>query len=691
MDFPLTSCELLACESSGCAMPRAKKDTTGVGYNLLKRQQKKPDPRSVIAAPSTHLESSVERSDLEELLSTAILADRDFTAERGLSQVVLNSEVPGQGSRERREEQKAEEHLHRSQLTIPRRPPWHSRMTAEEVDTQERKSFLEWRRGLARLEDNEKLVLTPFEKNLDIWRQLWRVLERSHLVVTVVDARNPLFYRCPDLEASVSELDPIKRCILLLNKADLLPLSARQQWAAYFKKQGVGCLFWSAVEATALLEGKVTEQQFPFPSESTTDSDEGETEETRVLGREELLEKLEAEALDVLREKNMREKKASGGENSGAPTVSEATEPAVVSNGKGRQMAVVGFVGYPNVGKSSTINALVGQKKTGVTSTPGKTKHFQTLLMSDSLMLCDCPGLVFPSFTSARSEMVAAGVLPIDRITDHRGPIQLVAERVPRIVLEEVYGIVLPKPAPHEPPNRPPTAFEVLRAYARSRGYVASSGLPDETRASRQILRDYLNGRLRDYHLPPSEDAEVGSVFVEEGTTRREGARQEGREEEGEGSESEWEEMDEEQGVSGGGDEAHIAAEHGRVSERNQEDSEQSQGLGRELVEGVSANRDEEKDLIGGDDSTVTEDWDSLSLMGGSSNIGAGQRKQPLRAAHKMHKKGARQKDRTWRVGHGGKDDTDGMPIVQGIQKPLSHGAARFATVLPKDRHLVGL
>lgn len=33
-----------------------------------------------------------------------------------------------------------------------------------------------------RLEENEKLVLTPFEKNLDIWRQLWRVLERSDLV-----------------------------------------------------------------------------------------------------------------------------------------------------------------------------------------------------------------------------------------------------------------------------------------------------------------------------------------------------------------------------------------------------------------------------------------------------------------------------------------------------------------------------
>ena len=34
-----------------------------------------------------------------------------------------------------------------------------------------------------RLEDEEGLVLTPFEKNLEVWRQLWRVLERSDIVV----------------------------------------------------------------------------------------------------------------------------------------------------------------------------------------------------------------------------------------------------------------------------------------------------------------------------------------------------------------------------------------------------------------------------------------------------------------------------------------------------------------------------
>ena len=55
---------------------------------------------------------------------------------------------------------------------------------------------------------------------------------------------------------------------------------------------------------------------------------------------------------------------------------------------------MVGLTGYPNVGKSSTINALFGSKKTAVAATPGKTKHFQTLNVMSHLTLVDCPGLV---------------------------------------------------------------------------------------------------------------------------------------------------------------------------------------------------------------------------------------------------------------------------------------------------------
>ena len=70
-------------------------------------------------------------------------------------------------------------------LKIPRRPQWSETQTPEEVDAQERRAFLQWRRALAAVEEAERLVLTPFEKNLEVWRQLWRAVERSHVVVQV--------------------------------------------------------------------------------------------------------------------------------------------------------------------------------------------------------------------------------------------------------------------------------------------------------------------------------------------------------------------------------------------------------------------------------------------------------------------------------------------------------------------------
>lgn len=77
----------------------------------------------------------------------------------------------------------------------------------------------------------ERLVLTPFEKNLEVWRQLWRVVERSDILVQVVDGRDPLFYRSEDLEdyskCVHSPAGPLAEpcCLLSLVEASNMSLS----------------------------------------------------------------------------------------------------------------------------------------------------------------------------------------------------------------------------------------------------------------------------------------------------------------------------------------------------------------------------------------------------------------------------------------------------------------------------------
>jgi len=56
-------------------------------------------------------------------------------------------------------------------LKIPRRPKWTKEMTSQEISQNENISFLEWRRDIASLEENNvKLAITPFEKNIEVWK-----------------------------------------------------------------------------------------------------------------------------------------------------------------------------------------------------------------------------------------------------------------------------------------------------------------------------------------------------------------------------------------------------------------------------------------------------------------------------------------------------------------------------------------
>lgn len=192
------------------------------------------------------------------------------------------------------------------------------------------------------------------------------------------------------------------------------------------------------------------------------------------------------------------------------------------------------------VGKSSVINVLLGSSKNihgvvrvGVAAQPGKTKHFQTLLLPDrpQMMLCDCPGLVFPSFVSSSADMVAAGVYPIAQMRDHWPVVDLICSRVPRDVLNAHYGIKLPEPSElelREGGSRagrlpPPTAEELLGTYCVARSMLApASGVPDYQRAARVVVKDYSEGKLLYCHAPPPSRSSGGDEGEEGESYHRE-------------------------------------------------------------------------------------------------------------------------------------------------------------------------
>ncbi|GMT00599.1 hypothetical protein PENTCL1PPCAC_22773, partial [Pristionchus entomophagus] len=395
------------------------------------------------------LESKTFESNMEELFAKAELAGSTFNAERGAVQIVdkdsttvVRTNIDVKNFNEMK---KNYEHL----LKIPRRPPRHSYDTAEELHALENEMFLNWRLGLSHLEDMDGVALTPFERNLDIWRELWRVVERSDIIVQIVDARNPLLFRNADLEDYVSTVDPAKKNLLLINKSDLLLPEQQKHWSSYFADTGVDVIFWSALESTSNEEDEELSlrEKCQFAS-----------------SREELISLLK-------------------------------TKGGCAVDGK---PLIVGFVGYPNVGKSSTINKLLAAKKVTVSATPGKTRRLQTHALDDGVILCDCPGLVMPSFAFDRSEMFLNGIMPIEQMRDHFGPISLLISRVPADWICDRYSLTLAV--------EDLDAVKLLTAIAFLRGMMSSSGVPDCSRAARLLAKDVVIGKILWVAAPPTHD-----------------------------------------------------------------------------------------------------------------------------------------------------------------------------------------
>ncbi len=69
-------------------------------------------------------------------------------------------------------------------MRIPRRPKYHEEFSKEEFKSMENEAFLKWRRDVSKVEEsNSKITITPYEKNIEVWKQLWRVIDRSDLVI----------------------------------------------------------------------------------------------------------------------------------------------------------------------------------------------------------------------------------------------------------------------------------------------------------------------------------------------------------------------------------------------------------------------------------------------------------------------------------------------------------------------------
>ncbi|EPT01482.1 hypothetical protein FOMPIDRAFT_1161303 [Fomitopsis schrenkii] len=462
-------------------------------------------------------------------------------------------------------------------LTCPKRPKWRYGMSKKEVEMNEEGLFSKWlaqtdaavNQWAASInepvsEDTAPVAKMPsaptsFERNLEVWRQLWRVTEISQIILILLDSRCPLLHYPPALASYLAGLPYASRTriVLVLTKVDIIGPARADAWTAYLRKKYPGTRvvqvesYAEPTDAPAPVQGHKKIHGAHLPSafrrtlvEALKDAHEELLTPPEYVRND--AEKLARWRPRVRREVDWTAVLEAEGERVGS-VVGGATAPrsgtgtrtdeaqhaqdhdAPRSDGEASsaefeepEFLTIGLIGQPNVGKSSLLNALFGQHKVKASRTPGKTKHFQTLFWTADVRLVDCPGLVMPNFVPMETQVLAA-ILPISRVSAVALCTHHAAQLLP---LERILQLAHPAAAASPTEDRRTwregmrprteagaagaqawTAMDVLTAYALRKGWVtAKAGRPDFSRAGNAILRALAEGRIRWAFCPPGTD-----------------------------------------------------------------------------------------------------------------------------------------------------------------------------------------
>lgn len=255
-------------------------------------------------------------------------------------------------------------------------------------------------------------------------------LKNVDVVIEILDARIPYSSRNPEIK----RLTEGKPTLLLLNKSSLADPEQNKRWQKQYTEDNTVCIL------TDCVTGEGMKQLAPA------------------------IREILAEKLKRYEDKGM--------------------------NRRVRAMVL----GIPNVGKSSLINRICGNKKTKVENRPGVTLDKQWVSTNIGVDLLDMPGILWPKFEERRvGENLALTGAIRDGVLDIESLAVILCKRLRLLYPEELSArYKLGDLSAY----KDFTDYELFEAIGRKRGFLISGGEVNTERTAITLLDEFRGAKI---------------------------------------------------------------------------------------------------------------------------------------------------------------------------------------------------